>query len=42
MKQTKFFGVENLTPEQIKLTRNWQEAIYDTALSVKLGLRSLK
>ena len=42
VKQTKFFGVENLTPEQIRSTRNWQEAIYDTALSIKLGLRSVQ
>lgn len=41
VKQTKFFGIENLTVEQIKSTCNWQEAIYDTMLSIKLGLRSL-
>lgn len=39
VKQTKFFGVKNLTTEQIKSTCNWKEAIYDTALSIKLGLR---
>jgi BTB/POZ domain-containing protein KCTD9 len=40
VKQTKFFGVENLTNEQIKSSVNWQEAIYDTMLSIQLGLRS--
>ncbi len=39
VKQTKFFGVENLTKEQIQSTRNWQEGIYDTKLLIKLGLR---
>lgn len=39
VKQTKFFGVENLTREQIQSTRNWQEGIYDTKLLIKLGLR---
>lgn len=38
IKQTKFFGVNNLTPEQIKEARNWQEAIYDTVLLKKLNL----
>jgi BTB/POZ domain-containing protein KCTD9 len=40
VKQTKFFGVENLTIEQIKSTCNWQEAIFDTMLLIQLGLRS--
>jgi uncharacterized protein YjbI with pentapeptide repeats len=39
LKQTKFFGVDNLTSEQIKAAINWQEAIYDTALRTKLELR---
>ncbi len=38
VKQTKFFGVENLTAAQVKESRNWKEAIYDTALLKKLGL----
>ncbi|MDJ0690855.1 MAG: pentapeptide repeat-containing protein [Xenococcaceae cyanobacterium MO_188.B32] len=38
LKQTKFFGVKNLTKEQIKEARNWKEAIYDTALLNKLNL----
>ena len=38
LKHTKFFGVDNLTSEQIKEARNWQEAIYDTALLTKLNL----
>ncbi|GAB4244659.1 MAG: hypothetical protein Kow0049_34560 [Stanieria sp.] len=39
LKQTKFFGVENLTTAQIKTAINWQEAIYDTALQNKLKLK---
>ena len=38
LKQAKFFGVENLTAEQIKDARDWKEAIYDTVLLKKLGL----
>ncbi|MDX2213276.1 MAG: pentapeptide repeat-containing protein [Oculatellaceae cyanobacterium bins.114] len=29
---------EHLTPEQIKVARNWTEALYDTELSAQLGL----
>ena len=39
VKQTKFFGAKNLTTEQIKATCNWQEAVYDTVLSIQLKLR---
>ena len=39
VKQTKFFGVENLTKKQIQSTRNWQEGIYDTKLLIRLGLK---
>ncbi|MBE9171042.1 pentapeptide repeat-containing protein [Pleurocapsales cyanobacterium LEGE 06147] len=38
LRHTKFFGIENLTPEQIKAAKNWQEGIYDTGLHKKLGL----
>ena len=40
IKQAKFFGIENLDLDQIKLARYWQEAIFDAILSQKLGLRS--
>lgn len=33
-----FKGVKNLTPEQIKSTRNWQKAKYDEEFRAKLGL----
>ena len=35
--KTKFFGVENLTPAQIKQAKNWSEAIYDAKMSAKLS-----
>jgi BTB/POZ domain-containing protein KCTD9 len=35
--KTKFFGVENLTVEQIKQAKNWSEAIYDAKISAKLN-----
>ncbi len=38
IKKTKFFGVENLSSAQIKSALNWQEAIYDAALTSKLRL----
>jgi uncharacterized protein YjbI with pentapeptide repeats len=38
LRHTKFFGIENLTPEQIKAAKNWREGIYDTGLHRKLGL----
>lgn len=38
IKKTKFFGVENLSSAQIKSALNWQEAIYDVALTSQLGL----
>ncbi|NBD32000.1 MAG: pentapeptide repeat-containing protein [Cyanobacteria bacterium] len=36
--QTKLFGVRNLTLEQVKAAKNWQEAIYDETFRQKLGL----
>ena len=39
VRQTKFFGAKNLTTKQIKATCNWQEALYDTVLSMQLKLR---
>ena len=42
IKQVKFFGIENLDLAQIKLTRNWQEGIFDAILAQKLGVRSPK
>ena len=35
--KTKFFGVENLTPDQIKQAKNWSEAIYDAKMSARLS-----
>ena len=36
LKKTKFFGVENLTVEQIKIGKNWSEGIYDAKMLAKL------
>ena len=36
---TNFWGAENLTPEQVKSARNWQQAIYDEEFRKKLGLK---
>jgi len=36
LKKTKFFGVENLTVEQIKTGKNWSEGIYDAKMLAKL------
>lgn len=36
LKQTKFFGVKNLTREQIKGAKDWKSAMYDSALLRKL------
>ena len=38
IKKTKFFGVENLSSAQIQSASHWQEAIYDAALTIQLGL----
>jgi BTB/POZ domain-containing protein KCTD9 len=38
LKQTKFFGIENLTIEQVKSAKNWREAIYDSKLSTQLSI----
>ncbi len=38
LKQTKFFGIENLTVEQVKSAQNWREAIYDSKLSTQLSI----
>ncbi|MGF1540291.1 MAG: pentapeptide repeat-containing protein [Pleurocapsa sp.] len=38
LKQTKFFGIENLTVEQVKSAKNWREAIYDSKLSTQLSI----
>ncbi len=37
LQKTKFFGVENLTVEQIKTGNNWSEAIYDAKILSKLN-----
>lgn len=37
LKQTKFFGIEYLAVEQVKASKNWQEAIFDTKMSTKLS-----
>ena len=34
--KTKFFGVENLTVEQIKTGKNWSEGIYDAKMLARL------
>ena len=36
MQKTKFFGVENLTVEQIKTGKNWSEGIYDAKILARL------
>ena len=36
---TNFTGAENLTPEQVKSAKNWQQAIYDEEFRKKLGLK---
>jgi hypothetical protein len=36
LQKTKFFGVENLSVEQIKTAKNWSEGIYDAKLLTKL------
>lgn len=36
LQRTKFFGVENLTVEQIKTAINWAEGIYDAKIRSKL------
>jgi uncharacterized protein YjbI with pentapeptide repeats len=38
LRHTKFFGVENLTREQIQAARDWQSAIYDSNLHQQFGL----
>lgn len=35
--KTKFFGVENLTVEQIKLAKNWSEGIYNAKMLAQLN-----
>ena len=37
LQKTKFFGVENLTVEQVKTAKNWSEGIYDAKMSSKLN-----
>lgn len=37
LQKTKFFGVENLTTEQIKTGKNWSEGIYDAKILSKLN-----
>ncbi|MEL6494416.1 MAG: pentapeptide repeat-containing protein [Cyanobacteria bacterium J06623_7] len=36
LQKTKFFGVENLTVEQVKTAKNWSAGIYDAKLLAKL------
>ena len=36
LKKTKFFGVENLTVEQVKSSKNWSEGIYDAKMLARL------
>ncbi|MEO1669816.1 MAG: pentapeptide repeat-containing protein [Cyanobacteria bacterium J06631_2] len=36
LQKTKFFGVENLTVEQIKTSKNWSEGIYDAKMLARL------
>ncbi|MEO1341014.1 MAG: pentapeptide repeat-containing protein [Cyanobacteria bacterium J06635_13] len=36
LQKTKFFGVDNLTVEQIKTGKNWSEGIYDAKMLAKL------
>ena len=37
LQKTKFFGVENLTAEQIKAAKNWSEGIYDAKILTHLN-----
>ncbi|WP_036479306.1 pentapeptide repeat-containing protein [Myxosarcina sp. GI1] len=37
LKQTKFFGIEHLTVEQVNAANFWQEAIFDTKMTAKLN-----
>ena len=37
LQKTKFFGVENLTVEQIKTAKNWSEGIYDAKILSRLN-----
>ena len=37
LQKTKFFGVENLTVEQIKTAKNWSEGIYDAKIFSRLN-----
>jgi uncharacterized protein YjbI with pentapeptide repeats len=39
---TDFRGVRNLTPEQVKSAKNWQQAIYNPAFCQQLGLKECK
>jgi uncharacterized protein YjbI with pentapeptide repeats len=36
--QANFIGAKNLTPEQVKSTKNWEKACYDRELRIKLNL----
>lgn len=38
LKQAKFFGIENLSNEQVKSAKNWREAIYDSKLLTQLAI----
>ena len=37
LQKTRFFGVENLTVEQVKKGKNWNEGIYDAKMLTKLN-----
>jgi uncharacterized protein YjbI with pentapeptide repeats len=39
---TDFRGAKNLTPEQVKAAKNWEQAIYDPAFCQQLGLKDCK
>ena len=39
LQKTKFFGVENLTVEQVKTGKNWSEGIYNAKMLTRLKLK---
>jgi hypothetical protein len=38
LRHARFFGVKNLTPEQVKAAKHWQDAMYDATFCRQLGI----
>jgi hypothetical protein len=38
LRYTRFFGVKNLTPEQVKSAKHWEDALYDANFCRQLGI----